>query len=59
MALYKITKREVETAERTYRVEGSSEEEALRNWSTPTWEKIYPQTAQTTKHIEVKIELEA
>lgn len=56
MALYRITRKEIETTERIYEVDGSSEREALENYATDEWDKVYPQQVKTTKHTELVIE---
>ncbi len=56
MALYRITKKDIETTEHIYEVDASSEHEALENYSTNQWEKVFPQQAKTTRHTELIIE---
>ena len=56
MALYKVTKRIVEISEHSYDVEGKSEDDALRNFTEPSWDKVEPQLIKNTKHTEINIE---
>jgi hypothetical protein len=56
MALYKITRKEIETTEYIYEVDATSESEALENYATGEWGKIFPQQTKTTKHTELIIE---
>ena len=56
MALYKIIRKEIETTERIYEVEESTEADALRAYATNDWEHLFPQSVKTTRHTELIIE---
>jgi hypothetical protein len=56
MSLYKVTKKEIETTERTYEVEGFSEDDALESFAVNNWSKVISQCGKTTKHTELVIE---
>jgi len=56
MALHKITSKDIETTERTYEVEADREAQALENYATNQWDKVFPQQAKTTRHTELIIE---
>lgn len=56
MALYRIIKKEIDITERTYEVDGKSEEEALENYATNKFDKVFPQSVKSAQHIELIIE---
>ena len=56
MALYRIIKKKIDTAEHVYEVDGVSEEEALENYATDKYDKVFPQQVKRSQHTELIIE---
>ncbi len=58
MALYKIIRIEQDITERSYFVDGDTEDHALGNYNGNQWDKIHPQEMKHYKETIIKIQLE-